>query len=224
VRITDVPMAVLRFQYQIARLPLQLIEDQVVARMDAEASARLFYERSLGMLDATVGGALGAPELQKRGAALVERSDALRRAAQLDAVATQNVKQAGADLKRTRNQATEEQKEAHAEKEQEVKQARSEALERKRAATETAQKRTASAKRKADEVADQRTNAAEAAKREQEAMIRAAERNETATAQAKLEDAQDKRVDAATKRAQADKVEEFADAEKQKRQSERADN
>ena len=29
--ITDVPFAVLRFQYQLARFPLQLIEEQVVA-------------------------------------------------------------------------------------------------------------------------------------------------------------------------------------------------
>jgi hypothetical protein len=33
------------------------------------------------MLDATVGNALRAPELEPRGAALIERSDALRRAA-----------------------------------------------------------------------------------------------------------------------------------------------
>ena len=54
-KITTVPFAVLRFQYLIVRVPLQLIEDRVSTRMDAEAPARLFYERSLGMLDATVG-------------------------------------------------------------------------------------------------------------------------------------------------------------------------
>ena len=29
-KIAEIPLVVLRFQYQIARLPLQLIEDQVV--------------------------------------------------------------------------------------------------------------------------------------------------------------------------------------------------
>ena len=82
----------LRFQYQLARFPLQLIEEQVVARMGSEAPARLFYERWLGGLDATVGKMLGDPDLEKRGAALIERSDALRRAAQLDATATQNTR------------------------------------------------------------------------------------------------------------------------------------
>ena len=80
--ITDVPYAVLRFQYQLARFPLQLIEQQVVAGMSSEAPTRLFYERWLGGLDATVGKMLGDPDLEKRGAALIERSDALRRAAQ----------------------------------------------------------------------------------------------------------------------------------------------
>ena len=51
--ITDVPFAVLRFQYQLARFPLQLFEEQVVARMGSEAPTRLFYERWLGGLDAT---------------------------------------------------------------------------------------------------------------------------------------------------------------------------
>ena len=97
--ITDVPFAVLRFQYQLARLPLQLIEEQVVAGMSSEAPTRLFYERWLGGLDAAVGKMLGDPDLEKRGAALIERSDALRRAAQLDATATQNQERADDELK-----------------------------------------------------------------------------------------------------------------------------
>ena len=51
-------------------------------------ATRVFYERWLGMLDATVGKMLGDPDPEKRGAALTERSDGLRRAAQLDDAAT----------------------------------------------------------------------------------------------------------------------------------------
>src|SRR5581483_3801898 len=110
--ITDIPFAVLRFQYQLARFPLQVIEDRVVARMDSEAPVRLFYERSLGLLDATVGNALGAPEVEQRGAALIERSDKLRRAARLDAAATENIKQADANVKVTREKAAKEKQDA----------------------------------------------------------------------------------------------------------------
>lgn len=39
-RITDVPFAVLRLQYQVARLPLQLIEDQVMTRLDPDTTTK----------------------------------------------------------------------------------------------------------------------------------------------------------------------------------------
>ena len=180
--ITDVPYAVLRFQYQLARFPLQLIEEQVVAGMSSEAPTRLFYERWLGGLDASVGKMLGDPDLEKRGAALIERSDALRRAAQLDATATQNQERADDELKAKRDKAIEEQKDARAVTEREVQEARTAAEERKGAAEEAAQKRTAAAKQQADELAAQLKRSAEAAKREEQATITAAEQKVTAAA------------------------------------------
>jgi len=220
--ITDVPFAFLRFQYQLARVPLQLIEEQVVAGMSSEAPTRLFYERWLGGLDATVGKMLGNPDLEKRGAALIERSDALRRAAQLDATATQNQERAADDLKAKRDKAIEDQKDARAVKEREVEEARTAAEERKGAAAEAAQKRTAAAKQQADEHAAQLMKSAEAAKRDEQAKITAAEQKATAAAESKLDEAQSKHSDAASNRATADQVEELANLEKQKRQSERA--
>ena len=220
--ITDVPYAVLRFQYQLARFPLQLFGEQVVAGMSSQAPTRLFYERWLGGLDASVGKMLGDPDLEKRGTALLERSDALRRAAQLDAAATQNQAQADDLLKAKRDKAIEDQNDARAVTEREVEEARRAAEERKSAAEQAAQKRTAAAKQQADELAAQLKKSAEAAKREEQATITAAEQKATAAAQSKLDDAQAKRSDAASKRAQADQVEELANLEKQKRQSERA--
>jgi len=101
-RITQLPRSILRLQYRAARIPLQLIEERVVARMNPKAPARLVYERSLGVLDATIGSALGDPRLKRRGAALAERSDELARAARLDATADQDLKQADAKLEATR--------------------------------------------------------------------------------------------------------------------------
>ena len=73
--ITEIPFAVLRFQYQIGRIPFQLIENQMAARLHSESPARLFYERSLGTLDATVGKLLGDAELkeERRGARRSQR-------------------------------------------------------------------------------------------------------------------------------------------------------
>lgn len=217
--ITAIPKAVLKFQYQVARVPLQMIDDRFVARMNDEAPARLFYERSLGMLDTVVGTALGDPELQKRGATLVERSDALRRAAELDAAADENIKQAGRELKVTREKALQDKQKAFEETEAEARQARSEAQQRKRAAVEDAEKRIVESKKTADQIAEQRKKNVETAKRREEEQIEAAERSAAKAASVKMADAQDKRVDATVTRAQADKIEDLADAEKDKRQA-----
>jgi hypothetical protein len=72
-------------------------------------------------------------------------------------------------------------------------------------------------------VAAQRKNSAEAAKRDKQARIGANEQKAAAAAKSKLHDAQARRTQANAKRAHADRVEELADAEKQKRQSERAE-
>ncbi|KUI35976.1 IF2 family translation initiation factor [Mycobacterium sp. IS-1590] len=219
--LTAIPKAVLRLQYQVARVPLQLIDDRFVARMDDEAPARLFYERSLGMLDTAVGAALGDHELQKRGATLVERSDALRRAAELDAAADENVKQAGRELNVTREKALQDKQEAFEETEAEARQARTEAQQRKRAAVEKAEKKIVEDKKKADEIAEQRKKNVETAERREEEQIEAAERSAAKVASVKMADAQDKRVHAAATRAQADKIDDLADAEKEKRQADR---
>ena len=223
-RINDTPLAVLRFQYRIVRFPLQMIEERVVARMGSEAPARLFYERSLGLLDAAVGNALGDWRLEKRGGALAERSDALRRAAQLDAAADQARQQSSADLKAKSDKAIEDQQEARAGRVREVVEARTAAEDRKGAAEESAAQRTAAAKKQADDVAARRKDSAEAAKRDEQARIRANEQKAAAAAKSKLGDAQARRTKADIKRAQADRVEELAGIEKQKRQSERVNN
>ena len=148
--ITTIPFAVLRFQYQVARFPLQLIEDRVVGRLGAEAPARLAYERTLGALDATVGRALGDPRLRNRGTKLAERSDTLTRAAQLDAAAARKREHADTELDTRREGAIEDRKQAREERQQDVEAARTEAQDKKRAAVQAADARAAEAKRQAD--------------------------------------------------------------------------
>jgi hypothetical protein len=223
-RIIDAPLAVLRVQYRIARFPLQVIEQRVIARMGAEAPARLFYERSLGLLDASIGNVLGDRQLQRSGSALARRSDVLGRAAQLDSEAEQAQQRSRADLKARSDEASQERRDARAAKEQTVEEARNSAQERKRAAEEAAAQRTAAAKKQADDVAAQRTKSAEAAKRMEHAKIQSNEQRAAEAAKSKLDDAQARRTEAGAKRAQANRIEDLADAEKRKRQAARANN
>jgi hypothetical protein len=218
-RFADLSRTVLRVQYQIARLPLQLIEEQLVARLDPDARLRLFYQRSFGLLDAVAGNVLGSPRLAQRGATKIERTDKLMRAADLDAEANATIAQANSKLGDARGTAAQATEDAHAEKVHQAKQARDRADERRRAARETADQRAGAAKRQADESAAKRTGAADAAKQLQHAVIRADEKLAEADAQAKLDDAQDNRGAAARKRARAERLQDLADEEKAKRRS-----
>jgi hypothetical protein len=215
--IATIPRSILRLQYQLVRIPLQLIEDRVVTRLDSEAPARLIYERSLGVLDATVGSALGDRKLKNQGASLAKRSDELARASQLDGAASQKKKQADAELKTSREEAVEDLKDAQAAREDAVDEALLGAEERKRAAAQRANKSAATAKQHADEVANRRKEAARQAEQRDLNKIRAAEKEVTSAANAKLEDAHGKRQEAEDKRAQANRVEHLAEAEKAKR-------
>jgi hypothetical protein len=219
--LTAIPRAVLKFQYQVARVPLQLIDDRFVAQMNDEAPARLFYQRSLGLLDTAVGAVLGDQEISKRGAALVGRSDALRRAARLDAAADENLKQADRELEATQEKALQDKQQAFEETEAKARQARIEAQQRKRSAVEAAENKIVTNNKQADEVAEQRKKNVETAKRREEEQIQAAEGDAAKAASVKMADAQEKRVDAATTRAQADTIEDLAEAEKDARQADR---
>src|ERR1700742_5065063 len=158
--VTDLPVAVLRFQYQMARVPFQVMEEQFVARMDPQAPARLFYERWLGALDAAAGRVLGDPELERRGAALAERSDAPGGVAQLDATATGRRERADDELKTRRDRAKQALNHARATKHRKVTAARNAAQDRDGTAAAAGAQRSAAAKPQADEVAAQRINAA----------------------------------------------------------------
>lgn len=210
-KITDVPFAVLRLQYQLARVPLQLIEDRVVGRLDSEAPARLLYERSMGTLDVAVGTVLGAPDIQRRGAALIDRSEGLRRAAVLDEAADRAVDEAETDLRDAVIAADLVREQAREEKVDEVNEARRTAAHEKVSAINEAEKRVDNAQKQADEAAAQRTEAVEAARREKQDRAEAAARSKAAVADAKLSDADDKRAEAAAELAAADRTERLTD-------------
>lgn len=222
--ISDLPFAVLRLQYKLARLPLQLVENRLVTRVPTEAPARLFCERALGILDATVGKAIRDPALVERGAALIERSDTLGRAAKLDAQAETRKEQADAKLKQARDEAIGDQRDARAGTEQQVEKARNTAQERKQNATQSAQKRSAAAKERADAEAASRKEVAQSAQRKAEEKAKAAEKSAAKAADAKLDDAEDKRGTARSKRVEANRLDDLATAEKKNRQAERANN
>ena len=223
-RITRVPFAVLRFQYQLVRFPLQVLEERVVARMGAEAPARLFYERSLSVLDATVGGALGDPRLRRRGALLADRSDALSSAAALEANATRKQQQADAELNAARDGAiggpeggTRGEGAARSRKRGWLPRSASALL-----LSRPSDARRGEAPGRRGGCPAQEVGRGGQARRAGQYSGCGGEG--PCWAESKLDDADAKRRDAASKRAHADCVEQLADAEKRKRQAARARN
>ena len=106
------PLTILRIQYRIARIPLQLIETNVVVKMDAESPARLAYEHTLGSLDRAVGNLLGDRSLADRGETLVDSTENRAEAARLDAEARAKKTAADADLKTARETAEQDRRAA----------------------------------------------------------------------------------------------------------------
>jgi len=210
-KITEIPFAALRLQYRIARAPLALIEQTVIARMDSEAPGRLLYERSIGSVDAIVGALLRDDDVASRGAAQVQRSEALGEAARLEAAAAKQRADADEKLRRKRDEVIAAPAEAHAEAQQKVAEAQSTAASRKQQETARIAERTAETKKRIDESAAAKIDAAEAAERAQKQRISAAEKSAAAVADAQLDDAADKRKEAVRKQAHADRLEVLAE-------------
>lgn len=215
----EVPRTIARVQYRFARIPLQLFEDRVVSRFGAEAPARLFYERSVGALDAVIGHALGDRQLSHDGVVLAQRSAARGRAAQLDADAKAMRRRADETLQQEHDDIRQEREEARAAKRDAVAEAVSDAGQRRRNAAEIAERKADVAARRATDTASQLRESVRKVQRGEFDRIDAAESAVTAEAADKRVAAQTKREDAADKRATADRVEDLAHAEKQGRRN-----
>lgn len=221
--ITDIPFAVLRFQYRLARTPLQLIERRFLTRVETEAPARLLYERAIGAADAAAGSFLRDTELEESGITRIEKASALGEAARLDEVAAQQKEQAADELQRKRDKAATAPQTAGQEARQRVQNARQKADKRTQDVAQSVASRTAQAKREVDEAAGRKVEAAEKAKRSMQNRSRAAEKVVTSVAEKELDDAASKRSAAAGGRAHADRLADFSEAEKDKRHAEKSE-
>ncbi|MBX5486580.1 hypothetical protein MHAS_04609 [Mycolicibacterium hassiacum DSM 44199] len=206
-----------RLGYQVVRLPLQVIEQQVMGRLNEQSPVRLSYERSLGLLDATAGHLLAAPEVRERGAALIRRSDALRRAGRLTAAADAGLAEANAEVRQAYRDAEHRQEHADETAEREVRAAREDAQRHRRTVVANTQRRVSAGVQRAGKVAAARKNTVEAQRRSRTDRIAAAEHAVTADADATLIEANAERAAAAGARAEADRVEQLAATEKRNR-------
>lgn len=215
-----IPRAVAGAEYTLLRLPLTLVERQVVARfLDEESHVRLGFEKALGGLDASVGRLLDDDDLTRRGSALARRAEVLTTAIALDEKAEARKQEAASTLSSARQEADRRRTQAEDKAQQEAVAVRERQQAEKRAAAEQAE-----AKARARTEAVARETAARVAAEEKELEARTSrveERTQARTAKpkAQLQEAGALRADAQRDRKTADRLADLAEAERASRKS-----
>ena len=77
-RLDSVPVALARLHYRVLRIPLQVIEDRGMSRIDAQAPARLAFERFLIDCDRAAAHLLGDENAAARAADLRRHTTTVR--------------------------------------------------------------------------------------------------------------------------------------------------
>lgn len=212
--VLDIPRSILRFQYRIVRIPLDLFESNVVQTWSTEAPARLAYERAVGTLDHKVGKILGDAEVRDRGQDKVDRVDNIGLAKTLDEQADAAETEAKTKLETARRTAEQERDAAAKSAREAAENARAEAEQRKAEAEEEADRKAAAKKKQADDAAAARVKAAEDAERKQKEQIDRVEKAASAPAESELADAAERQEEAEDKKEEAARIEKLFIAEK----------
>ncbi|WP_182525420.1 hypothetical protein [Nocardioides dongkuii] len=204
--------------YEIARLPLALVDSTLSDRLPETSPTRVTLDRALGSADRIAGGLLRNPDIARRGAARIERSDTLLAAARLEQEADERREQAKQKQAAARREAAEKRRAAKERAaaglvEADATEARGKQRAKASAAQTAAQKKAAADKRAASriETAEQRKKRVETAARTKK---QAAQR----APKAELAEARETKQAAADARADAELLSELTEAKKQERQ------
>ena len=203
--------------YELARLPLVLVDGRLSERLSEASVPRTTLDRALGSADKVAGTLLGNRDIVARGTDRLERSRKLRSAARLEAEAKATREQAHDTAAAGRHQAALKRRDAEERVTSGLEEADNTEARGKRDARVTAAKTAASKKAAADKRAASRKAAAE--KREQgvesaaEAKKKAAQR----AARSELDDAREAKQAATKARAEAERLSDLTEAKKAQR-------
>src|ERR1700710_65153 len=110
--LTNAPRALARFEYRLLRRPSLFVEQRYLSRLPEDHPRRLLVERALGSLDTWAGRVFSDPEVSSRGQLLLEGSETLRQARELEEDAERRRKEAESQLEQEKEQASQERREA----------------------------------------------------------------------------------------------------------------
>lgn len=208
---------VIALPYEIARLPLALVDDRLLGRLPESSAPRVALDRTLGSADKLAGSLLGNPVIAQRGADRIERSSRLATASRLEKEAAARRKEAHETIVEGREEADEKRKAARDRAVSGLDEAAA-AEARGKQEAEAQAARTAAAKKSA---ADTRAAArAETVEQRKERVESAAENKQKAArrkAKAELDEARETQEAATEARADAEKLSDLTEVKKQKR-------
>jgi hypothetical protein len=206
----------LRLQYQVACLPLRLVERQT-RMFGTDSPVHLLAERAVATLDGTVGRLLGDGGLRRQGEREGQRVDALSRATRLERDAQRRRSEAERRADEASRRAHERREQAREQQRERVSSAVREEQADRRKVDERAGEDAKSDKRAADAKAHERERQAREEQKQKEE--RAQTRAERASEESKreLKAAAEQRKDAAERRGDAERLDELADHERDDR-------
>ena len=202
---------VLRLQYGIARLPLDVIESKLIAPRGPEDPARLAFERVVGTLDSAAGTIVGDKSLVDRGSSMRGASESRARAVLLEEEAARKRDEAAADHRERTEDAETRAKKARENAAKLLAAAEEQEIEDKLAAGKKAAEKMESDVSRIDDIADKRIDAAEA---ERQAKLDEVARSEDEASQpevAEMNEAVEKVSDARKERADAERLDAATD-------------
>jgi hypothetical protein len=203
--------------YELARLPLVLVDETLAERLPDTSVPRTTLDRTLGSADKLAGAVLSNRAIAERGAERLERSQKLRAAARREAeakTARKEARQAGAA---GRDQVAQKRAEARERVTSGLQEAEATEVKARQEAKARAAKTASTRKTAADQRATGRKSAAEKRKQTVES---AAETKKTAAqrkAKAERDDARRAGTSASRERADAERLSDLADAKKRER-------
>jgi hypothetical protein len=203
--------------YELARLPVVVVDNNLSARLPETSRPRLLLDRSIGTADKVAGALLRNPEIARRGADRVERSGRLLDAARLQDEAEARREQARDTAAAGRREATQKRKAAQDRAASGLEEADAAETRGKQQAKAAAQKTATAKKKAADKRAASRTATVEQHKARVESDADEKTRTAQREAQAELADARETKESAAEARADAERLSDVTEAKKQQR-------
>ncbi|HET9996458.1 MAG TPA: hypothetical protein VFQ17_03025 [Nocardioides sp.] len=201
--------------YQLARLPLTVVDKTLVGRLSATSVPRVTLDRVIGSADKLAGEVLGNDDIAQRGVDRIERSDKLLTAARLEQEAQTLLGQASQTAAAGRQQATRTRHKAKDRAASGLVAAESVQARGKQKAKATATRRASAKKAAADHRAASRTTAIEGRKDRVDSTAETKKKSTQRSAKTKLDEARKTRQSAAEARADAKRLSDLAQAKKQ---------